>query len=122
MCIRDRGNGTVSQNVALSPETGTVRGRITNASTNQPIANAEVELLPFPLTFANSDAAGNYTMTGVPIGQQVILATAPGYYAKLAVVNVTADQTSTQNFALTPKVGGVTGIVFDNFSQPVVGA
>ena len=50
------GNGTVSRDVALSPETGTIRGRITNASTNQPVANAEVELLPFPLTFANSDS------------------------------------------------------------------
>lgn len=116
------GNGTVSQNVALSPETGTVRGRITNASTNQPIANAEVELLPFPLTFANSDAAGNYTMTGVPTGQRVVLASAPGYYAKIALVNVVANQTSTQDFALTPQLGSVLGKVFDKLNSTVVGA
>jgi hypothetical protein len=90
--------------------------------TGQPINGADVELLPFPLSFGTSDAGGNYTMTGVPTGPQVILATAPGYYAKLAVVNVVADQTSTQDFALTPQVGTVTGIVFDNFSQPVIGA
>jgi len=115
-------NQTITQDFMLSRLTGAIRGRITNAATGQPIANADIDLLPFPLTFASSDASGNYTMSDVPTGQQVILATAQVFYAKLAVVNVTADQTSTQDFALTPQVGTVTGIVFDNFSQPVVGA
>jgi hypothetical protein len=115
-------NQTTTQDFTLSRLTGKIQGRITNATTGQPIANADIDLLPFPLTFATSDASGNYTMTDVPTGQQVILATAQGFYAKLVVVNVAADQTSTQDFALTPQVGTVTGIVFDNFSQPVVGA
>lgn len=115
-------NQTATQDFTLSRLTGRVQGRVTNAVTGQPLANASIDLLPFPLTFATSDASGNYTMTDVPTGPQVILASAPGYYAKLAVVTVTADQTVTQDFALTPQVGTVTGIVFDNFSQPVVGA
>lgn len=115
-------NQTTTQDFTLTRLTGSIRGRITNAVTGQPIANADIDLLPFPLTFATSDAGGNYTMTDVPTGPQVILATAQGYYAKLAVVTVTADQTVTQDFALTPQVGTVTGIVFDNFSQPVIGA
>ncbi|MEP7273472.1 MAG: carboxypeptidase regulatory-like domain-containing protein, partial [Acidobacteriota bacterium] len=116
------GNATVSRDFTLAPRTGKIQGRITNAKSTQAITNAEVELLPFPLTFANSDGNGNYTLNGVSTGQQVILASAPGFYAKLAVVNVTADQTSTQDFSLTPKVGIVTGIVFDNTSQPVPSA
>jgi hypothetical protein len=113
---------TTQQDIELPRVTGTVKGKITNATTGQPINGADVDLLPFPLSFASSDAGGNYTMTGVPTGPQVILATAPGYYAKLAVVNVGADTTVTQDFALTPQVGTVTGIVFDSFSQPVIGA
>ena len=115
-------NQTTTQDFTLLRLAGRIQGRITNAATGQPIANADIDLLPFPLTFASSDAGGNYLMNDVPMGQQVILATATGFYAKLAMVSVAADQTSTQDFALTPQVGTVTGIVFDNFSQPVVGA
>jgi hypothetical protein len=113
---------TTQQDITLPRVTGNIKGKITNAVTGQPINGADVDLLPFPLSFGTSDAGGNYAMTGVPTGPQVILATAPGYYAKLAVVNVSADTTVTQDFALTPQVGAVTGIVFDNFSQPVIGA
>jgi hypothetical protein len=116
------GNQTAQQDFTLDQVTGAIKGRITDAVTNQPIANADVDLLPFPLSFGASDAGGNYTMNDVPTGQQVILASARGYYAKIAVVNVVANQTSTQDFALTPQVGTVTGVVYDSFSQPVVGA
>jgi hypothetical protein len=116
------GNQTIAQDFTLIPLKGVIRGRVTDSTTNQPILNAEIELLPFPLVFANSDAGGNYTMIGVPTGQQAILASAAGYYSKIALVNIVATQTSTQDFALTPQVGTVTGIVYDNFSQPVIGA
>ena len=83
-----------------------------------------VEIVPLPrsLTFANSDGSGNYTMTGVPTGQRVILASAPGYYAKIALVSVVANQTSTKDFALTPQFGSVSGKVFDKFNDIVTGA
>lgn len=116
------GNQTISQDFTLTPLKGVIRGRVTDATTNQPIQSAEVELLPFPLSFANTDASGNYTMTGVPAGQQAILASAPGYYDKIAVVSVVDTQTSTQDFALTPQLGAVTGTVFDRFAQPIGGA
>lgn len=115
-------NQTVQQDLTLPRVTGTIKGRVTNAATGQPINGADVDLLPFPLSFGTSDASGNYTMTGAPTGAQVILASAPGFYAKLAVVNVVADQTSTQDFALTPQLGEVTGTVFDKFAQPIDGA
>jgi hypothetical protein len=116
------GNQTTPQDLILARKTGTITGKITEGQTLNPIRNAEVELLPFPLTFANTDSGGNYTMTGVPTGQQVIIATAPGYYAQIALVTVTADQTSFKDFQLNPIVGTITGVVFDRFSQPVIGA
>lgn len=115
-------NQTVQQDLTLPRRTGTVQGRIIDESTNQPIAGAEVELLPFPLASAIADASGNYSMTGVPAGEQVILASAPGYFAKIAVVGVLADQAVTQDFALTLKRGEITGTVFDNLNQPIAGA
>lgn len=113
------GNQTISQDLTLNELTGSVAGKITDATTSAAIANAELELLPFPLSSANTDGAGNYVLTGVPVGQQVLFASAPGYYGKIAVVSVNADQTTNLNLSLTLKVGNVSGTIFDKFRSPV---
>ncbi|MBX3279174.1 MAG: carboxypeptidase regulatory-like domain-containing protein [Acidobacteria bacterium] len=105
------GDQTVQQDINLVRKTGNLQGRVTDAATNQPIANAEVDLLLFPLVFAETNASGDYTITGAPAGQQVFIASAPGYYGKIGVVNIPADQTATLNFALTRRVGQLTGTI-----------
>jgi hypothetical protein len=105
------GDQTVQQDITLVRKTGNLQGRVIDAATNQPIANAEVDLLLFPLVFATTNASGDYTITQAPAGQQVFIARAPGYYGKIAVVNIPAEATATLNFALTRKVGKLLGSV-----------
>lgn len=115
-------NLTSSKDIILGPIGGALKGTITDSVSLKALSGATVEVLPFPISFGTSDATGAYTMGDVAPGQQVVLASAPGYFAKLAVVAIVANATTVQDFALVPKVGSLQGIVFDKNAQPVSGA
>jgi outer membrane protein OmpA-like peptidoglycan-associated protein len=57
--------------------TGTVNGVVLEKDTEQPIAKARVSLAD--RTGAQTDAAGRFTLKGVPTGFEVVGASAPGY-------------------------------------------
>lgn len=115
-------NQTAVRDVILDQIGGTLKGTITDATNLKAVKGASVEILPFPLNFGISDTAGSYALADVPVGQQVVLASAPGYFSKLAVVSISANSTTVQNFALVPQVGHLQGVVYDKNSQVVDGA
>lgn len=63
--------------VYIPPETATLNGHVTDASTGAPIAGARVELIG--LAYDLTDAQGFYEITNIPPGTYNGKVTASGY-------------------------------------------
>jgi hypothetical protein len=85
----------------VPPTTGTVAGRVTNASNSQPISGAQVCVISSNQC-ATANAQGNYAIVDVPTGSQTARATATGFVASQQTTTVPAGGTATVNFALAP--------------------
>lgn len=91
--------GTASAPLAAQA-TGTVRGTVTDASTQRPLSGAQVSVVGSNRR-AVTNAAGEYTLANVPAGALSIRAEILGYGSSSRQVSVAAGQTATQNFALS---------------------
>ena len=78
---------------------GTITGRVTDRSTQQPIADAQVLVVGTTRGARTSDA-GQYRLPGVTPGQVRIRVIRLGYEAEVRTVNVGAGETATADFAL----------------------
>jgi protocatechuate 3,4-dioxygenase beta subunit len=115
---------TATANIALTPlpPTGTISGRVTDASNSQPIAGATVSTQPATAS-VTTDAQGNYSIANVNPGSYTVNAAKSGYQNGSAGATVVAGQTATANIALTPVPGTINGRVSDaSNSQPIAGA
>ncbi|MGB9618922.1 MAG: carboxypeptidase regulatory-like domain-containing protein, partial [Armatimonadota bacterium] len=84
---------------------GQIRGRVTDAITGKGIA-AKVEASGPTTASATADANGNYTLSLAP-GTYNLTASATGYQSQTKTdITVTAGQTTTVNFVLTPLAPG----------------
>lgn len=70
---------------------GVVTGRVLDASTNAPIANAIVSV--GSLYTGTADANGAFTLSNIPIGQQTITARMPGFTTVSQTIAVKKDKT-----------------------------
>ncbi|MBV8063422.1 MAG: carboxypeptidase regulatory-like domain-containing protein [Nevskia sp.] len=115
--------------------TGTVTGKILDSSTNLGLPGATVQVIGVSSAMSNgravnvsatTDAAGNYTLSNVPTGQQTLQVSKPDYIylntnGPVAVtvnagVSVTAPSLSLTPSRLTQANGFVTA--FSNFKHP----
>ncbi len=93
---------TVTVNVALVPVPGgSIDGEVTNANTAAPIAGAKVEIQTTPLVVF-TDAQGAYDHPAVPTGVYTVKASAFGFNAKQANVNVLPGSQLGIDFPLSP--------------------
>ena len=69
---------------------------------------------------ATTDANGNYTLTGVPVGTVQLVASASGFQSVTQSVTVTGGNTSTANFTLA--AGAATGTVTGKITNASSGA
>jgi hypothetical protein len=71
---------------------------------------------------ATTDANGNYTLTGVPVGTVQLVASASGFQSVTQSVTVSGGATSTANFTLTPGAssGSVTGKITNASSGAII--
>lgn len=86
-------------NGGVGAGTGTVQGRVTNAATGQKISGATVTVV----STSDSDTTNNggkYSLADVPAGLQDITAFATDCTSQTVSVDVIADNTVKQNFAL----------------------
>jgi hypothetical protein len=114
------GRSTTTQNFALTSQTTTLTGTVTNAATAAPIAGATVSA---GTATATTNASGVYTISGLAPGTYTATATATGYASQSASVTLTAGATTTQNFALSPNPGTITGTVTSAANAaPIAGA
>ena len=73
---------------------------------------------------ATTDASGNYTLTGVPVGTVQLVASASGFQSATQSVTVSGGNTSTANFTLAAgaTTGTVTGKITNASSGAIVSA
>jgi Carboxypeptidase regulatory-like domain len=71
---------------------GGVTGRVLDATTNRPIANAIVSV--GSLFVVTADAQGAFTLPHVPVGQQVVTARMPGFSTDQTTLRVHKDVTA----------------------------
>lgn len=87
---------------AQMAETGKISGRITNAKTGEAVPFAPV-LIEGTTMGAQTDVNGEYVIINVPPGQYTLVAKPIGYVEKkVSGLTVTAERTTTQDFALEP--------------------
>ena len=84
---------------ASAQATGTIAGRVTDRTTQQPIADAQVLVVGTTRGARTSDA-GQYRLPGIAPGQIRIRVLRLGYEAETRTVTVGATETVTADFAL----------------------
>jgi TonB-linked SusC/RagA family outer membrane protein len=94
----------------LAQERGTITGRVTDQATGQAIAGAQVTVQGTGQR-ANSDAQGQFRITGVPAGRYTVSASFIGREGTTQQVTVTAGGTATANFTLGQAAIGLEGLV-----------
>lgn len=75
---------------------GSVTGRVLDAMTNHPIANAIVSV--GSLYTATADANGAFTLPRIPIGQQTVSARMPGFSTASSPIRVRKSETAQAGF------------------------
>jgi hypothetical protein len=74
---------------ATFAQSATLRGRVLSASTGQPIANATLSLSAVARS-TRTDSLGEFTLSGLPTGEQALLVQAVGFTPVRALVPLTA--------------------------------
>src|SRR4051812_37234574 len=87
--------------VLRAQDSGTIRGRVVDSTTQQPIAGAQVQV-----TGSNrgvtTDASGGYVLRGVPVGPTTIRVQHIGFGQRTQEINVLAGSTTGQDSILQP--------------------
>jgi len=78
---------------------GTVTGTVTDSSTGQPVAGADVAAAPYPPATAVSTGSGGYVLD-LPAGKWTLTVSDYGYQTQAVTVTVAAGATATRNIAL----------------------
>jgi hypothetical protein len=109
---------TAAPAITLVSGSGSITGSVKNTSGGA-IAGASVG---FGGGTATTDANGNYTLTGVPVGTVQLVASASGFQSVTQSVTVSGGNTSTANFTLSAAAAGgtVTGKVTNASSGAIV--
>jgi hypothetical protein len=105
-----------TQNFVLTPNPGSIAGTVSDASTKQPLGGASVTLSgkSTPITTA---ADGSYSFTNVTEGSYTVSANATGYTGQSVTVSIGPGGAATQNFALQPNPGTISGTVIDGSTK-----
>jgi TonB-linked SusC/RagA family outer membrane protein len=98
--------------------TGTVRGRIIDAATQRPIADAQVGVDGFPIGGITGQN-GEYTIATVPLGARTIRVRRIGYALQTREVQVVAGQPVTANFSLSQTTTSLEQVVVTGTAGPV---
>jgi len=94
---------TGGSNPCGTDTTGTIQGKVTDASTNAALSGATVELDTGQL--ATTDSTGNYRIPNVPVGQRTGIVKKSGYLSSAIEANVPAATCVTVDVKLQPSGG-----------------
>jgi TonB-linked SusC/RagA family outer membrane protein len=85
--------------LAFAQSSGTIRGRVTDAATGQPVEGVQVSV-EGTRAGAQTGPDGSYTIVGVPAGSRFIVVRRVGYGPQRLAVTVGDGSTATQDLAL----------------------
>ncbi len=88
-----------TENLVTAVETGTVRGKVTDGSTKEPLYGASV-VLKGTTKGANTDVTGKFEIDDVKPGKYTVVVSYVGYSAATKTITVSANQTVDVNFDL----------------------
>ncbi|MDF1501303.1 SusC/RagA family TonB-linked outer membrane protein [Roseisolibacter sp. H3M3-2] len=100
LCLVPMVLGALVPRLVLAQGTGTVRGRVTDAAGQRPIADAQVSVSGTTVG-AITNAAGDYVIANVPAGAQQLRVRRIGFQAASQAVTVNAGASVTANFSLS---------------------
>jgi iron complex outermembrane receptor protein len=103
--------------VAQQP-TGTIRGRITDNTSQQPIAGVTVAV---GARTAQTREDGRYVITGVPTGSELLHARVIGYAQANQPVMIAGGDTVVVDLALVPQAIGLSAVVVTGYGAQRVG-
>jgi TonB-dependent SusC/RagA subfamily outer membrane receptor len=101
----------------LAQGTGTVRGRVTEAASGQPIASVQVRV-DGTMLGTLSGADGEYTITSVPVGARTIVARRIGYSESRRDVQVAEGQAATADFTMSAAATTLSEVVVTGTAAP----
>lgn len=90
---------TILPGMLFAQGTGTVKGRVIDALTNESLPSANI-VIQDPFLGTISDLNGDYVLNNIPVGSQTIHVSYMGYQEQEFTVNVTAGETQTLNVSL----------------------
>jgi TonB-linked SusC/RagA family outer membrane protein len=90
--------------------TGTVRGRVVESGSQQPVSDVQVTIVGTTLG-AITNASGDFTIINVPAGEQRVRVRRIGFRAADQAVTVTAGAAVTANFTLAPSAAQLEQVV-----------
>ncbi len=99
-------------------QTGVVRGRVTDNTSQQPIAGVTISI---GSRITTTSSAGRYFITGVPVGRDSVRARIIGYAPMSAMVSVVANDSVTADFALTPQAIQLSELVAVGYGNMAAG-
>jgi TonB-linked SusC/RagA family outer membrane protein len=95
---------------ALAQDTGTVAGTVVDSTTSETLPGVNVRVQGLNIGAATG-AEGQFEVSGVPAGEQVLLASFVGYSDKEVPVEVEAGETTNINIRLAPQAVGLQDVV-----------
>src|SRR4029077_9817120 len=98
--------------------TGTVRGRVTNAATQQPLAGVSITV---GRRAAVTRTDGGYVVNDVPAGSDSVRARLIGYAPAKQAVTVTGGDTVTVDLAMTARAVNLASVVVVGYGQQRAG-
>ena len=115
--------GTVLKNIHMIPQSGVIKGKVQDAVSGLPVANATLQLDGVESTQVHTDAGGLYRMENIRVGTHYIHAWGPSHNLDGRVTEVFLDTETEENFSLSPVYGTIQGAVRNSLTMaPVAGA
>lgn len=93
-----------------SAQTGSVRGRVTNAQSGEPIRDARVGVVGTNIQVA-TNAEGNYLIGRAPVGEYAIRVTVIGFTQQSRSVSIAAGSVAVADFALATSAITIDAVV-----------
>jgi hypothetical protein len=111
---------TKSGQMILTPEelpsnTGTLRGRVIDAESNETLVGATIYITELELGRA-ADAVGEFEMSGIPSGIYTLRVTSVGYKAYIHIIEIIANEDLELVIRLEPDVAFLDQVVVTGYS------
>jgi TonB-linked SusC/RagA family outer membrane protein len=102
--------GLVASTAVVTAQTGTIRGRVSEAASQRPVADAQVTVAGTTLGAA-TNANGQYVLTNVPAGNRELVVRRLGYARRSQTVTVPAGGEGRADFTLSPTASQLEAVV-----------